>query len=202
MKRSIQVTQIILATLAIALVVSLFLGNLIQGQSRDVPASPSTVGPVTPKPVPAGARMPGVPEKKVSEYETFPAKKNENRDRLLDYAAQGTPRVEFEKSLGDYNAYATQVVNWELCADSDTSQCAKIKAPLDWDKPEGDAIEVAVRRVPNGDSSRGPLFLNPGAPASAARASRRARRSAGRTSTWWAGTRAAPGTPPTSCAGA
>lgn len=164
MKRSVQVTQIILATLAIALVVSLFLGNLIQGQSRDVPASPSTVGPVTPKPVPEGARMPGVPEKKISEYETFPAKKDENRDRLLDYKAQGTPRVEFEKSLGDYNAYATQVVNWELCADSDTSQCARIKAPLDWEKPEGDAVEIAVRRVPNGDSSRGPLFLNPGGP--------------------------------------
>ena len=40
----------------------------------------------------------------------------------------------------------------------------QVKAPLDWDQPQGDAIEIAVRRVIDGDSSRGPLFVNPGGP--------------------------------------
>lgn len=165
MSRSVQITQIILATIALSLVAALFLGNLIApGRSPDVPAPTVTSGPSTPQPVEKGERMPGVPEKKISEYETFPAEPNENANRQLTYEAKGTPRVEFQASLGDYADYAGQVVRWEKCADSETSLCAKIKAPLDWDNPAGEAIEVAVRRVPNGDSSRGPLFMNPGGP--------------------------------------
>lgn len=164
MSRSVQVIQMILAAIAIALVGALFLGNMLGGRSRDVPASPNTVGPYTPDPLAEGERMPGMPEKKISEYETFPAGKNDNADRQTDYKASGTPRVEFLDSLGGYSDYASQVVDWELCPDSQKAQCATITAPLDWDEPEGEAIEIAVRRVPSGDSSRGPLFFNPGGP--------------------------------------
>ncbi len=164
MSRSVQVTQAILAMIAIALVLVLFLGNLIQGQSRDVPASPTTVGPHTPDPLADDERMPGIPEKKISEYETFPAEPDQNADRQLDYLASGTARVEFLDSLGDYEKYANQVVDWKLCDDSEASQCATVTVPLDWEQPAGKAIEIAVRRIPDGDSSLGPLFVNPGGP--------------------------------------
>lgn len=166
MSRSVQITQTILAAIAISLVLALFIGNLVGGQSRDVPASPSTVGPQTPKPLNDGERMPGIPEKPIGEYETFPARPNQDADRQLGYTAKGTPRVDFLESLGGYEAYAAQVVDWQPCASSEhpASQCAKVRVPLDWDKPEGDSIEIALRRVPDGDSSRGPLFVNPGGP--------------------------------------
>ena len=163
MSRRVKLTQIVLSFIAIALVASLFLGGLVGGRNQDPPASTSTTGPQTPSAIPEGERMPGVPEKPIAEHAVFPAEPNENADRQLDYVPSGTVAVEFADSLGDYAAYATQVVNWQQCA-SGEGQCATIKAPLDWDNPDGDAIEVAVRRVPSGDSSRGPLFFNPGGP--------------------------------------
>ena len=164
MSRTVKMTQVILAMIAVALVGSLFLGGMVGGRNRDEPASPTTAGPHTPSPVPQGARKPGVPERPIAEYETFPDKPNQNADRQLDYKATGTPAVDFLTSLGDYDDYATQVVDWAPCSDGQ-GQCATIKAPLDWENPaDSDAIEIAVRRIPNGDSSRGPLFFNPGGP--------------------------------------
>lgn len=164
MSRSVQVIQAVLAVIAISLVGSLFLGNLFGGSSRDVPASPTTVGPATPEPLADGERMPGMPERDLSRYETMPAEDHADADRQVDFTATSAPRVEFLDSLGDHAAYASQVVDWTLCPDSETSQCAKVRVPLDWDEPQGDAIEIAVRRIPGGDSSRGPLFFNPGGP--------------------------------------
>ncbi|NHB85434.1 hypothetical protein G7085_14625 [Tessaracoccus sp. HDW20] len=115
--------------------------------------------------------MPGMPEKPIADHAVFPAEKNENADRQLDYKAAGTPRVEFLDSPGDHAAYAAQVVNWELCADSETDLCAKVLAPLVWDEPQGDAIELAVRRIPNAGSKLGPLFVNPGGRGSGVRTS-------------------------------
>lgn len=166
MSRSVQITQAVLALIAISLVLALFIGNLVGGQSRDVPASPSTTGPQTPEPVAEGARMPGIPEKAVDQYETFPDKADKDADRQVGYKAAGTPRVEFLDSLGGYESYASQVVDWEECesSENEASQCAKVRVPLDWEEPTGDSIEIALRRVPDGDSSRGPLFVNPGGP--------------------------------------
>ena len=164
MSRSVRVTQAILATVALALVLVLFMGNLFQGQSRDVAASPTTVGPQTPEPLADGERIPGIPEKPIAQYETFPLVSGRNADRQLDYQAAGTIRVEFLESLGDHQAYANQVVDWKLCDDSEVSQCAMVTVPLDWEEPSGEAIEIAVRRIPSGDSSNGPLFVNPGGP--------------------------------------
>lgn len=164
MSRSVRMTQAVLTLIALALVGALFMGNLFAGSSRDVPASPTTVGPSTPEPPAAGERMPGMPEQDLADYETLPPEPDANADRQLDFEATTEPRVEFVDSPGDYADYASQVVDWELCPDSETAQCARIKAPLDWDEPEGDAVEIAVRRIPDGDSSRGPLFFNPGGP--------------------------------------
>lgn len=164
MSRTVQVTQAVLAMIAVALVASLFLGGMVGGRNRDVPVSPNTPGPTTPPPVTGGARMPGVPEVPVDEHATFPAKPGLNADRQLEYQPDGDPVVEFLPSLGGLAAYATQVVDWALCDDGSGAQCAIVTAPLDWDAPQGDAIRIAVRRVLDGDSSRGPLFVNPGGP--------------------------------------
>ncbi|SDZ01819.1 alpha/beta hydrolase [Tessaracoccus flavus] len=163
MSRSVKVTQTILGMIAIALVGALFLSGMVRGQNRDQPASPTTPGPHTPSAPAQGERLPGIPEQPIEGRETLPLDGPANPDRQLDYEPATAPKVEFLDSLGDHLAYATQVVDWELC-ESGEGQCATIKAPLDWDAPERDAIEVAVRRVPHGDSSRGPLFVNPGGP--------------------------------------
>ena len=44
MSRTVKLTQVILAVIAVGLVVALFTGGLVRGQSRDEPASPSTTG--------------------------------------------------------------------------------------------------------------------------------------------------------------
>lgn len=163
MSRRVKLTQIVLGMLAVALVVALFLGGMVRGQNRDEPASPNTAGPHTPSAPAEGERMPGMPERPIDQIETLPPEGPVNPDRQLDYRASGEPEVEFLDPLGDHLAYATQVVDWKACAEGE-GQCAKVLAPLDWDEPEGDAIEIAVRRVTDGDSSRGPLFVNPGGP--------------------------------------
>ncbi|MFT3887909.1 MAG: alpha/beta hydrolase [Arachnia sp.] len=164
MSRWVKVTQVILAIVAAVLVASLFAGGMVGGASRDQPATPKPSGEPSALPLPEGARLPGVPEKPVKDHALLPAVENANADRQLDYKPKGDPQVTFLDSLGDLRAYATQVVAWKKCEDSDTSQCAKVRVPLDWDDPAGEAIEIAVRRVPGGDSSRGPLFVNPGGP--------------------------------------
>ena len=164
MSRRVKLTQMILTMIAIALVGTLFLGGMVGGRNRDQPASPTRPGEVTPSAVPEDERMPGIPVKPIAEHEVMDFDiATPNADRQLDYEPQGEPSVDFLDGLGEYEEYATQVVEWEDCA-SDRAQCATVLVPLDWEDPAGDAIEIAVTRVPGGDSSRGPLFVNPGGP--------------------------------------
>lgn len=164
MSRSVKVTQMILAMIALALIGSLFIGGMVGGRNRDQPASPTRTGTETPSPVPSGERMPGVPATPVPEHPTMAPVSNANADRQLSYEPQGEPSVEFEESLGSYEKYATQSVEWSECTEGGRPQCATVLVPLDWDNPEGEAIEIAINRVPGGDSSRGALFVNPGGP--------------------------------------
>ena len=164
MSRWVKVTQVFLGIVAAVLVASLFFGGMIGGQSRDPQATPKPSGAPSAAPLPEGSRLPGEPERPIAEHDLLPAVENANADRQLGYEAKGTPRVDFLDSLGDLRAYAGQKLDWKRCDDSEASQCTKVTVPLDWDDPAGDAIEIAVRRVPNGDSSRGPLFVNPGGP--------------------------------------
>jgi pimeloyl-ACP methyl ester carboxylesterase len=56
----------------------------------------------------------------------------------------------------------SQQVDWQLCEDG-VFQCAKVKVPLDWDKPEGETIDLSViRKFTN--NSVGSLLINPGGP--------------------------------------
>jgi pimeloyl-ACP methyl ester carboxylesterase len=63
-------------------------------------------------------------------------------------------------------------LEWTTCGDAADVQCATLKAPLDYDRPRGDTLDVHVARVPASDQAHrlGTLFFNyggPGAPAAA-----------------------------------
>jgi len=57
-----------------------------------------------------------------------------------------------------------QKPRWSGC--SGDYECTKVKVPLDYVKPTGDTIELAVIRLPAGDESKrvGSLLINPGGP--------------------------------------
>ncbi|MFI7410579.1 alpha/beta hydrolase [Streptomyces sp. NPDC049627] len=62
---------------------------------------------------------------------------------------------------------AAAQVTWKKCATDDypTLQCASVKVPLNYAKPSGKKITLALSRVPHtGDKYQGPLLVNPGGP--------------------------------------
>jgi len=60
--------------------------------------------------------------------------------------------------------FYTQNPRWSGCGGD--FECAKIKVPLDYDEPGGQAIELAAIRIPanNSDERIGSLLINPGGP--------------------------------------
>lgn len=59
--------------------------------------------------------------------------------------------------------FYAQEPQWEEC-DSGT-QCATVTVPLDHADPDGETVEIAVRRLPaSGDDPIGSLLINPGGP--------------------------------------
>ncbi|MFF4659465.1 alpha/beta hydrolase [Streptomyces sp. NPDC001381] len=58
-------------------------------------------------------------------------------------------------------------VTWKKCATEDypTLQCASVKVPLDYARPQGRKITLALSRVPHtARKYQGPLLVNPGGP--------------------------------------
>ncbi|WP_458244435.1 alpha/beta hydrolase [Streptomyces sp. MAI_2237] len=58
-------------------------------------------------------------------------------------------------------------VTWKKCGtdDSPTLQCGSVKVPLDYAKPQGRKITLALTRVPHTATKfQGPLLVNPGGP--------------------------------------
>jgi pimeloyl-ACP methyl ester carboxylesterase len=58
--------------------------------------------------------------------------------------------------------YYEQKVDWTDC--DGEFQCAKVRMPLDWDKPAEKSIEIAIIRLPAGGDKLGSLLVNPGGP--------------------------------------
>ena len=58
----------------------------------------------------------------------------------------------------------TPSIAWSPC--NGQFECATVDVPLDYDRPRGPSVELALRRLPAADPSRriGSLFLNPGGP--------------------------------------
>jgi pimeloyl-ACP methyl ester carboxylesterase len=57
--------------------------------------------------------------------------------------------------------YYGQVLRWDECGEF---QCATARAPLDWDDPSADEIELALIRQPAREEKVGSLLVNPGGP--------------------------------------
>ena len=57
--------------------------------------------------------------------------------------------------------YYSQVLRWEQCGEF---LCSTARAPLDWDEPSADEIELALIRKPAEGNGIGSLFVNPGGP--------------------------------------
>jgi pimeloyl-ACP methyl ester carboxylesterase len=57
-------------------------------------------------------------------------------------------------------------VDWAPCARSPQTQCGNLEVPIDWSKPWGQKVWLAVARRPASDPSQriGTLFFNPGGP--------------------------------------
>lgn len=58
--------------------------------------------------------------------------------------------------------YRQQKVDWRRCATG--VQCADLRAPLDYARPDGAAITLALARRVHTGASQGALFVNPGGP--------------------------------------
>jgi pimeloyl-ACP methyl ester carboxylesterase len=57
-------------------------------------------------------------------------------------------------------------IDWSACEKSPQTQCGTLKVPLDWSKPSGATISLAITRRPAKDPQHriGTLFYNPGGP--------------------------------------
>jgi hypothetical protein len=57
-------------------------------------------------------------------------------------------------------------IAWSACEQSPQTQCGTLKVPLDWSKPSGPTIALAIMRRPAKDPQHrlGTLFFNPGGP--------------------------------------
>ena len=71
-------------------------------------------------------------------------------------------------------SFYNQTVEWYDCgktggmeksAEATAFKCAKVKVPLDYSKPDGQTIEIAMKKhVATGSVHQGSLFMNPGGP--------------------------------------
>ena len=59
-------------------------------------------------------------------------------------------------------SYYSQQIDWKPCEGS--FQCAKIKVPLDYSKPDGERIELAAIKLATTGDKKGTLMVNPGGP--------------------------------------
>lgn len=66
---------------------------------------------------------------------------------------------------------ATQDIKWEKCTEEPLkglgADCGFVEAPLDYDKPDGEKIQIAVSRIAHKSTEQdylGPILVNPGGP--------------------------------------
>lgn len=82
---------------------------------------------------------------------------------FLPPASESTSTPTDETVLPELERFYHQTVNWSRCGG--TLQCAMVLAPLDWDDPAGETIELAlVRQTARGNDRIGSLLVNPGGP--------------------------------------
>jgi len=75
--------------------------------------------------------------------------------------AKADPSIVASAPAGLEQFYSQEVV-WEPCESE--FQCAKVRVPVDYAKPEGDTIELAALRASSTGNKTGSLLVNPGGP--------------------------------------
>jgi len=57
-------------------------------------------------------------------------------------------------------------ITWQPCEKAPNTQCGTLRVPIDWSRPQGPQVSLAVARRPAADPARrvGTLFYNPGGP--------------------------------------
>ncbi len=62
--------------------------------------------------------------------------------------------------------FKTEAIDWSACPDAPIEglECAVYEVPLDYRVVDGPTIELALRRMPATQTSKGSLFFNPGGP--------------------------------------
>lgn len=61
------------------------------------------------------------------------------------------------------NDFTTQMPKWQSCGTG--MQCARVYAPMDWEQPDGERIELAlVKQAALSGEPLGTIFVNPGGP--------------------------------------
>jgi pimeloyl-ACP methyl ester carboxylesterase len=80
-----------------------------------------------------------------------------------DPAAQGEPQwaPTGEQVDAEVEPFFGQQVDWSDCG---ANWCGTVTAPMDWDDPSADSIELAVTVAPATGERRGAIFYNPGGP--------------------------------------
>jgi pimeloyl-ACP methyl ester carboxylesterase len=63
---------------------------------------------------------------------------------------------------GSLSRFYSQHLSWTTC--HDTFQCASLLVPIDYSKPAGHTMKVAVIRQPSSGAHEGSLIINPGGP--------------------------------------
>ncbi len=61
--------------------------------------------------------------------------------------------------------YYTQDLEWEECGQA---KCTNVQVPIDYEKPDGDTLELRVKVIPSEGESGRSLFVNPGGPGASA----------------------------------
>jgi pimeloyl-ACP methyl ester carboxylesterase len=75
---------------------------------------------------------------------------------------QADPSIAASAPEGLKDFYSQKIV-WKPCEDK--LQCAKVKVPVDYAKPDGDTLELAAVKIAStGDKKQGSLLVNPGGP--------------------------------------
>ncbi|MFH0518675.1 alpha/beta fold hydrolase [Streptomyces sp. M41] len=62
--------------------------------------------------------------------------------------------------------YFDQRLDWQSCGDGGPAECADVEVPLDYSRPDGKTIRIAVSRIKASEPSErhGVLLMNPGGP--------------------------------------
>ncbi|GIJ48277.1 hydrolase [Virgisporangium aliadipatigenens] len=79
-------------------------------------------------------------------------------------AAAADPRTADERQV---DGVAAPNIDWKACGDfAPGFDCATVAVPLDYDRPEGPSISLALTRMPATDPAHriGSVFMNPGGP--------------------------------------